>query len=134
MKVSNLMIGDYVTVTPSGMLIQVAATHKRKVAYHACTSKLSWVREGLLRPIPLTREILEKNGFVTFISSQYTLPNCSAGVILTTLKGMPNATGKWLVAIKKGYTDAKITITYVHQLQHALRLCGIEKLHKQKLL
>lgn len=80
-----------------------------------------------IEPIPLTPEILEKNGFVTFISSQYTLPNCSAGVILTTLKGMPNATGKWLVAIKKGYTDAKIAITYVHELQHALKLCRIEK-------
>ena len=127
MKASDLMIGDYVTVTPSGMLIQVAATHKRKVAYHACTSKLSWVREGLLRPIPLTQEILEKNGFVKFVVSQYTLPNCSAGVILTKIEEMPSANGKWLVAIKKGYTDAKIAITYVHELQHALKICGIKK-------
>ena len=81
----------------------------------------------LVEPIPLTPEFLEKNGFVKFISSQYTLPNCSAGVILTTLKEMPNATGKWLVAIKKGYTDAKIAITHVHELQHALKLCGIKK-------
>lgn len=127
MKATELIVGDYITVTPSGMLIQVAAVHKRKVAYHTCTDRLSWVREGLLRPIPVTQEILEKNGFVTFISSQYTLPNCSAGVILTTLKGMPNASGKWLVAIKKGYTDAKIIITYVHELQHAFGLCGINK-------
>lgn len=52
MKTNELMIGDYITVTPSGMLIQVAAVHKKKVAYHTCTNKLSWVREGLLRPIP----------------------------------------------------------------------------------
>ena len=32
-----------------------------------------------------------------------------------------------LVAIKDRYTNAKIAITYVHELQHALRLCGIEK-------
>jgi len=75
----------------------------------------------------ITIEILEKNGFVKFISSQFTLPNCSAGVILTTLKGMPNANGEWLVAIKKDYTDAKIAITYVHELQQALTLCGVDK-------
>lgn len=129
MKASDLMIGDYFTVTPSGMLIQVAATHKRKVAYHACTSKLSWVREGLLRPITLTIEILEKIGFVKYIAGQYVLPKMVGEIFvcITPMEGLPNANGKWLVAIKSGYTDVKIPITYIHELQHALKICGIKK-------
>lgn len=129
MKASELMAGDYVTVTPSGMLIQVAAAHKRKVAYHTCTSKLSWVREGLLRPITLTPEILEKIGFVKYIAWQYVLPKMVGETLVTIMpmKGLPNANNRWLVAIKNGYTDAKITIIYVHELQHVLKLCGIKK-------
>lgn len=75
----------------------------------------------------ITIEILEKNGFVNFVVNQYTLPNCSAGVVLAKMGGLPNANGKWLVAIKNGYTDAKIVITYVHELQQALTLCGVDK-------
>lgn len=120
MRASDLMIGDYVTVTPSDMLIQVAATHKRKVAYHACTSKLSWVREGLLRPIPLTREILEKNGmkFRTNVGwfaedDEYFLEISTKGDnVYWTIND-------WEYSILK--------LNYVHELQHALRLCEIEK-------
>lgn len=63
MKANELMSGDYISVKPSGMLIKVAAVHHKKVAYHAVVNKLFWVRESLLEPIPLTTEILEKNGF-----------------------------------------------------------------------
>lgn len=129
MKASDLKIGNYVTVTPSGMLIQVAAVHKRKVAYHTCTSKLSWVREGLLRPITLTIEILEKSGFVKYIAGQYVLPKMVGEIFVSIMpmKGLPNTDNRWLVAIKNAYTNVKISITYVHELQHALKICGIEK-------
>jgi hypothetical protein len=41
--------------------------------------------------------------------------------------GLPNANGEWLVTIKKGYTYARIAITYVRELQQALTLCGVDK-------
>ena len=63
MKPEELQLGDIVTTTPSGMPIKVVAIHRKKVAYHACTGRFSWVKIGLLQPIPLTAEILEKNGF-----------------------------------------------------------------------
>lgn len=75
----------------------------------------------------ITIEILEKNGFINFMAGEYALPNCSAGVILAKIEGLPNANGTWLVAIINGYTDAKIAITYVHELQQALTLCGVDK-------
>lgn len=87
MKAEDLMVGDYISVKPSGMPIKIAAVHHKKVAYHACTDKLSWVRESLLEPIHLTKEILKKNGFRVM------------------------------------YAECR----YVHELQHALKLYGIEK-------
>lgn len=75
----------------------------------------------------ITTEIIEKNGFINFMAGEYALPNCSEGVILTKIKGLPNANGTWLVSIINGYTDAKIAITYVHELQQALTLCGVDK-------
>lgn len=71
MKANELMIGDYISVKPSGMLIKVAAVHHKKVAYHAVVNKLAWVRENLLEPIPLTEKILEENGFVDKTGSGY---------------------------------------------------------------
>jgi len=61
MKAKDLMIGDYVSLKPSGMIIKVAAVHNKKVAYHAVVNRLSWVWESLLEPIPLTLEICKKN-------------------------------------------------------------------------
>lgn len=77
----------------------------------------------------ITTEIIEKNGFKKFVAGQYILPieNKEAFVCIAPMAGLPNANGKWLVAIKKGYTDARIAITYAHELHQALTLCGVEK-------
>lgn len=77
----------------------------------------------------ITIEILEKNGFWRFAASSFLIPSKSKEnyTCITPIEGLPNANGKWLVAIKNGYTDAKIAITYVHELQQALTLCGVEK-------
>lgn len=120
MKASDLMIGDYVTVTPSGMLIQVAATHKRKVAYHACTDKLSWVREGLLRPIPLTRQILEKNG-MKFRTNVGLFAEDEEYFLEISTKG---ENVYWTI---NDWEYSLLKLNYVHELQHALKLCRIKK-------
>ena len=63
MRATDLMVGDYVLVKPSMMTIKVAAVHQKKVAYHAVTNRLNWVRESLLEPIRLNLEHFEKIGF-----------------------------------------------------------------------
>lgn len=80
-------------------------------------------------PIPLTIENLEKIGFVKYIAGQYVLPKMVGETLVSIMpmKGLTNADSEWLVAIKNAYTNAKISITYVHELQHALKFCGIEK-------
>lgn len=131
MKTNELMIGDYITVTPSGMLIQVAAVHKKKVAYHTCTNKLSWVREGLLRPIPLTPEILKKNGFTQCEPQGYDLYiKDKEGAGLYRIFWQGESYNYYLEIAAYAYPSGEFNntnIKYVHQLQHALRLCGIEK-------
>lgn len=130
MKISNLMIGDWVAyfgdieskypVKIEGMDIATGAL---------ITSDREDVGFDGISPIPLTSEILEKNGFKKFVAGSYIIPSKGEEnfTCITPMEKMPNANGKWLVAIKNGYTDVKIPITYIHELQHALRICGIEK-------
>lgn len=120
MKASDLMFGDYITVTPSGMLIQVAAVHKRKVAYHTCTGRLSWVREGLLRPIPVKQEILEKSGMKSYDNVVYFAKDEGNFLEISTIGGNVYWTiNDWEYSLLK--------LNYVHELQHALKICGIKK-------
>ena len=140
MKANELMIGDYIFVKPSGMFIKVAAVHHKKVAYHAVINKLEWVRESLLEPIPLTQEILEKNGFEKSYSSiltadgykklpQYKYKNMTQvqdicrNLITISYSDLEGG----VYDIQCGIGSHIYDLKYVHQLQHALRLCGIKK-------
>lgn len=77
----------------------------------------------------ITIVILKKNGFKKFAGGMYVLPieNSEIFVAMYPMKEMPNARDKWLATIINGYTNAKIAITYVHELQQALTLCGVDK-------
>ena len=140
MKANELMIGDYISVKPSGMPIKIAAVHHKKVAYHAVINKLTWVRESLLEPIPLTQEILEKNGFEKSYSSiltadgykklpQYKYKNMTQvqdicrNLITISYSDLEGG----VYDIRCGIDSHIYDLKYVHQLQHALRLCGIKK-------
>lgn len=118
MKARDLMMGDYISVKPSGMPIKVAAVHHKKVAYHAIISKLIWVRESLLEPIPLTSEILEKNDWEE---------RPTGYVFYTDGKRYDNSL--WYIFGSNTFVvnTAEFQIKYIHELQHALRLCGIKK-------
>lgn len=132
MKATELMIGDIVSVTPSGMPIRIAAIHRKKVAYHACNDSFSWVRIGLLQPIPLTPEILEKNGFVKYNEVSDTPPydQDEEGNMYYSFKGEHKFWGWWQpnnIYFIPVNAMVDLEIKFVHQLQHALRLCGIDK-------
>ncbi len=81
-------------------------------------------------PIPLTAEILEKNGFEK-VYDEYKLPNYRIKwesytdlffTVFTGVDGYWNHVGLGVII-----GDVPATLDYVHQLQHALRLCGIKK-------
>lgn len=72
-----------------------------------------------IQPIPLTAEILEKNGFEK---------DPESGELIWTDDDVTEIV--WvgtILTIRGEYANAEFaTCMFVHQLQHALRLCGIE--------
>lgn len=74
-----------------------------------------------IEPIPLTAEILEKNGFEVISRS---IDSTSYRLGLREV----------FVFLKEGYFNITIKdtdifgLTYVHELQHAMRLCGLTEL------
>lgn len=96
---------------------------------------------GRIDPVPLTREILEKNGFkkrendIYHIGPRYVLTGGVEDYLVIVMPEDPPVHGvKFLTEIhtncigKSGVnTLHNCDIEYVHQLQHALRICGIEK-------
>lgn len=125
MKASDLMIGDLVVLVDPD-------TKKRTITrVHFADLSCAFVL-GLFEPIPITPEILEKNGMNPFDIDKLT----------------EKATAKWWhkggdFFIKQyhfKHHNFKPTysfgcnnhtliegIEYVHELQHALKLCKIEK-------
>lgn len=122
MKAEDLMIGDWVLHDREPYQIRqlgVYGVDRDGEDYPAvCIGKPKGV--GLIverkeiEPIPLTPEILEKNGFVNYDEGdlRYRL---SCGDII----------GIDILGDFAYLEDADLK--YVHELQHALRLCGIEK-------
>lgn len=80
-----------------------------------------------LNPIPLTPEILEKNGWekedISTICVEYTniLGCCDMMVRIT------NGNAYLELSIFHG-SKISMNIQYIHELQHALRLCGLNEL------
>ena len=83
-------------------------------------------------PIPITPEILEKNGFKRSCQYNYIYKDdyCKVRVsVVPKIKidnidlGEPAAN----VSIEGALFDINMVMTAIHELQQALRLCGIEK-------
>ena len=148
MKATELMIGDWVMVNDIEHThpLQVAEIFKKCGAYYAT---LYWdgmpdnvnpetltADVGKVLPIPLTPEILEKNGFTDgkyrhFCGNVWKLDIDGFREIGFT-DGAYNGR-LWGEKIKPQYPSSVgdkfiiPNIKYVHELQHALRLCGINK-------
>ena len=136
MKATDLMIGDKVMVK---VLSQIPDTY----VLHTWTAN-DYSRDIQVKPIPLTPEILEKNGFdpETFLTAEWErkvyfkeFPGCVVE---------PADSGKYIFGTtqywSKTYSDGSpidwgtmyesriYNLQYVHELQHALRLCGLNEL------
>ena len=88
-----------------------------------------WVE--YLEPIPLTPEILEKNGFKPYIPENhletvYACQDVSKSVANELYALWPYQDGSFYLLLRVDGKDmVRMNVHYVHQLQHALRLCGI---------
>lgn len=147
MKANELTYGDWVLI--DGVARKVCAITKHKVGYHRTElpfgdCKLSYTRLHEVNTIPLTPEILERNGFdpETFLTTEWEekvyfkeFPGCavvSDGVEKYTF----GTTCYWNERDVDGspidwgtrYKSRIEGLRYVHELQHALRLCELDKL------
>lgn len=141
MKAIDLMIGDWVYGTRIKTNVKVVAMDSERQLQDIIGSVRvlsddnsfgTWAQ--YLEPIPLSAEILEKNGFEKFGENAYLFRRCGGdGEIKIRLIYL--TCGQWeLYAMDYNkHSDTRISFSNeqsflkVHELQHALKLCGIEK-------
>ena len=123
MKISDLSIGDWVMV--DGEDWKVSAINEDSVGLRVDSDyAVAEIREcdGIL----LTPEILEKNGFEKRDTYIWINPKMRCTAYRFGFK-------YWDIRVTyraRGYRPTRINIeniVYVHELQHALRLAGVEK-------
>jgi hypothetical protein len=123
MKARDLMIGDWV---------QVPCLIDNTENYNAWC-QIKQLRDGDLdvigfkelsydeiEPIPITPEILEKNGFKYMTDLWYTQTKEMKPIQIVFKETN-------VITLSINCTPVPINLKYVHQLQHALRLYGIKK-------
>lgn len=141
----KLMIGDWVCVYSNDRTETHPFRVNEIVERGVYDSHKGFVEEKDIEPIPLTPEILEKNGFNLMHGFRYneTYPTYGWGdntdkkyisVDVTFYDDEPINEVMHLVkiyrnSIKEDGVDSihSCDIDYVHELQHALKVCKIEK-------
>lgn len=120
MKAKELMIGDWIMINPISyyQVEQIRMEFGELRIYPKDTEV--FVTENEIMPIPLTPEILEKNGFEKWDDGWCTYDQENTGIEVA-----------WVGTILKiggecGNLELP-AVMYIHELQHALRLCKIEK-------
>ena len=136
MKASEIQIGDWLYYKGqfNAFHFKVESITKKKVGYHAEPNehRMHYLRLSECKPVPLTPEILEKNGMHLYNRKTKSLmERCNHS---DCFKEDEN----YIVELSLDY-DGKIRWTingdeytimhldYVHQLQHALRLGNVSK-------
>lgn len=146
MKAEDLMIGDwvkYITVTHDAdfiedliidkgqsvteHIIKIASTDESGVFFKSkFDESFIFVSMKDVEPIPLTTEILDKNGFgFVDTSNEYYSSVWTGWWILEGLELGCCDNSKFPVFFN--IADTNVRVNYVHELQHALKLCGIKK-------
>lgn len=126
MNAKELMIGDWVTYIPEieeGEESYLGEPYSIQVDL-PCLQK---VDELIFAPIPLTTEILEKNGFV-LRGKTYILKWRGAEIHWRKTDGYASITAPNNLKLEGWCSISNGYFCYVHILQHALRLCGFDEL------
>lgn len=129
MKAEELMIGDYIKHGFGG-IGKVTELSKGIVTVYDkglddgegnCEVNFA---ENEIQPIPLTPEILEKNGFEVDEKNENMLK--WRWSVIDDCISYDKSTGIVRIFYPSGLVFVKI-LEFVHELQHALRLCNIDK-------
>lgn len=127
MEAKDLMIGDKLKTVFSQKIVEV-----KEIKQNCIYTEGNGYGYNEIEPIPLTPEILEKNGFTKFTPPPgihaicYSLDNKKEKYNLTIANY--NKYKRLLLNVDSEDSECfNIKCDYVHELQHALRLCGIKK-------
>lgn len=148
MKVEDLMVGDWVhlistihnvSFPDNGVIqdegyttirtpIKITTVSENCVSYYS--NKLEvyiTVSSEEIEPIPLTPEILKKNDILYEKQSFYYVIKDDKNLECTYY--IQRVQEDWAIGVDIGAYDCSVfaRIEYVHELQHALKLCGINK-------
>ena len=125
-KCRDLMVGDWITDN-HGFQWQIAAVGD-DYAYATFEGNEAdpWEfddKDDQPEPIPITPEILEKNGFIKVNSQRYDYgcPDTDCYVKVNPKKNMIHVNGR-------NANSNLYSHSFVHELQRALRLCGLDEL------
>ncbi len=142
MKATDIQIDDrlYYKGQFNAFDFRVEQVTKHKVGYHAkpCEHRMHYLRLCEVQPIPLTSDLLERHGFGRVLQ-----PGCSNpyhwklekrdedGELLYRIVAYNTLFSGMFIQINNLSDCADISfckqIEHVHELQHALRLCGIDE-------
>ena len=126
------MIDDWVKLNDSNCQVQVIKKkgviklyENTKYGEHDVELNTDWIEE-FIEPIPLTKEILERNSFLKVESIEY--PSHSVGVSFL-YRNTPEGLRIFVQnACVGGPTCTMIkTCKYVHEVQHMIKMCDIGK-------
>ena len=137
MKATDLMIGDYVKYLGNIYIVEEISTKGWvHLIYSKTKSRLNLPSDyiiSLLEPVPLTKEILEKNGFtqcVTAPCGYYKAPIYDMfDILFHVSEDVYEDT--WHVEIFTDHDDNNFilfNLCYVHEFQHTLRLHELNEL------
>ena len=115
MKANELMINDWVRVKRTQKIVKV-----KEIKQSCIYTEDNGYEYNEIEPIPLTKEILEKNGWKKLETAYWW-----RGGGIPILLDMYDERYGWCLSIERNHIpfDCK----YVHQLQQAMSLCGITK-------
>ena len=124
LKISDLSVGDWVRWDAEygkPQIVMVTEIHWNRIVGE-CKGIEYGMRLSNIHPIPITAEILEKNGLCVVEEdadfSEYELFGSENFSIFHT---------KGTLRYRLETPQASVVCCFVHELQHALRLAGVEK-------
>lgn len=129
MNAKELMIGDWVewkhqTDKRYHGKYRVAVVEEKWIDFYDEEEQCCSQPYKEIFPIPLTEEILEKNGFKKQDDGCYIITLEEENLIGV----QPFENVNWIFGANVFPNIIEhLNILYVHELQHALRLCGVEK-------
>lgn len=128
MNAKDLMIGDWVSY--DGNPVRVNCVASNSVGLDGVESDII-CKEDMIEPVPITPEILEKNGFKkqAFEGWEFDGYRENSGLVYLVLWRNDYSTPHLMIdSFAKEYgTYSSFNISSLHQLQHALKFCGIDK-------